>query len=110
MARETTANDPVCAARIIRRALPNAPLLDVPLPDFVLREAARHGDKPALVDGPSGRTITHAGLGPLVQRCAAGLARLGLGKGDVLAIYSPNLPEYAVAYYAAATLGAVTTT
>src|SRR4029453_6824221 len=41
---------------------------------------------------------------------AAGLAARGLPKGDVLAIYSPNLPEYAVAFHAVASLGAITTT
>ncbi|HEX8687684.1 MAG TPA: AMP-binding protein, partial [Pyrinomonadaceae bacterium] len=40
---------------------------------------------------------------------AAGLARRGFRKGDVLAVLSPNLPEYAVAFHAAATLGGVIT-
>src|SRR6266852_2806466 len=41
---------------------------------------------------------------------AAGRARRGFKKGDVFAIYSPNLPEYEVAFHAVASLGGVTTT
>jgi acyl-CoA synthetase (AMP-forming)/AMP-acid ligase II len=41
---------------------------------------------------------------------AAGLAKRGFKKGDVLAIYSPNLPEYALAMLGAASLGGIVTT
>ena len=68
------------------------------------------GAKPALIDGPSGRTITYAQPPVLIARVAAGLAQRGLSKGDRLAIYSPNLPEYAIAFHAVASLGGVVTT
>jgi len=68
------------------------------------------GEKPALIDGPSGRVISYAGLAEAVRRTAAGLAARGLRKGDVFAIYSPNLPEYAVTVHAVASLGGVITT
>jgi acyl-CoA synthetase (AMP-forming)/AMP-acid ligase II len=57
----------------------------------------------------SGRVTTYAQLVRDVRRAAAALARKGLTKGDVVAILSPNLPEYIVAFYAAATLGAIVT-
>jgi acyl-CoA synthetase (AMP-forming)/AMP-acid ligase II len=82
----------------------------MPLADFVLGEATARGDKPALIDGPSGRTITFDGLAKSVRAVAGGLAARGFAKGDVLAIYSPNLPEYAVAFHAVATLGGINTT
>jgi acyl-CoA synthetase (AMP-forming)/AMP-acid ligase II len=82
----------------------------MPLADFVLGEAGARGDKPALIDGPSGRTITYEGLAKSVRAVAGGLAARGFAKGDVLAIYSPNLPEYAVAFHAVATLGGINTT
>ena len=66
----------------------------------MLRHAARLGDKPALIDGPTGRTLTYRQLADGVRRAAAGLAKRGFGKGDVFAIYSPNLPEYAVVFLA----------
>jgi acyl-CoA synthetase (AMP-forming)/AMP-acid ligase II len=82
----------------------------VSITDYVLRHAARLGDKPALIDGPTGRTITYGGLAESVRRAAAGLHRIGFRKGDVFAIYSPNLPEYAVIFLAVASVGGVNTT
>ena len=41
---------------------------------------------------------------------ASSLAKRGFKKGDAFAIYSPNLPEYAIAFQAVATLGGVNTT
>ena len=58
---------------------------EVALTEYVFRRAHEHADKPALIDGPSGRTITY---GQLLRRSAhgLGLARRGFSKGDVLAI------------------------
>jgi acyl-CoA synthetase (AMP-forming)/AMP-acid ligase II len=83
---------------------------DVPISDFVLEGAADRGDKPALIDGPSGRTITYAELAQGVRALASGLAARGFSKGDVLAVFMPNVPEYAVAFHGAATAGGKCTT
>jgi acyl-CoA synthetase (AMP-forming)/AMP-acid ligase II len=79
------------------------------VPAFVLQHAARLGGKPALVDGPTGRTLTYGQLAAGVERVAAGLAARGFGQGDVLALYSPNLPEYALAAYGAMAAGGAVT-
>ncbi|HEV2706487.1 MAG TPA: 4-coumarate--CoA ligase family protein [Pyrinomonadaceae bacterium] len=91
------------------------PFADVSIPDISLTELvfsrlAQHPDKPALIDGLTGRTITYAELHERIRRVAASLAKRGFNKGDVLAIYSPNVPEYAVAFHAVAMLGGVNTT
>ncbi len=83
---------------------------DVSITDFVLRHAERLRNRPAMVDGPSGRTLTFGQLAESIRRVATGLARRGFKKGDVFAIYSPNVPEYEVAFHAIASLGGVTTT
>jgi len=93
-----------------RSLYPDVEIPETSLGTFVLAEAPARGDKPALIDGPSGRTITYRQLPALVARAAAGLAARGLRKGDRFAILSPNLPEYAVAFHAIASLGAVVTT
>ena len=80
------------------------------LSDFVLARAGEFGDKPALIDAPSGRTITYAQLRESVRVVAAGLDERGFRKGEVFAHYAPNLPEYAVAFHAVATLGGINTT
>ena len=98
------------AANIIRCQYPDVDIPVVSLTEFVLAKAAERGDKPAIIDGPSGRTVTYVQLVSLVRRVAAGLAAHGFEKGDVLGIYSPNVPEYAVAFHAAASLGGTLTT
>jgi acyl-CoA synthetase (AMP-forming)/AMP-acid ligase II len=82
---------------------------EVSVTDYVLRRADELGDKPALIDGPSGRTYTYRQLPHYINLLADGFVYHGFGKGDVLAIFSPNLPEYALAFHAAATLGVATT-
>ncbi len=95
---------------IYRSPRPPVEIPDTPVAEFVLTRARARGDRPALVDSVTGRTITYAQLPDLVDRTAAGLARLGLGKGDVCAILSPNTPEYPIAMLAIAQLGATVTT
>jgi len=46
-------------------------------------------------------------LADQVARCAAGLRRLGVGRGDRVAAYMPNVPETVVAFLACASIGAV---
>ncbi|MCB0136560.1 MAG: AMP-binding protein, partial [Caldilineaceae bacterium] len=58
----------------------------------------------------TGRTITFGQLAGAIRLAASGLAKRGFKKGDVFAIYLPNLPEYAVAFHAVATLGGINTT
>lgn len=83
---------------------------EVSLTDFIFEKAAEHADKPALIEGATGRAYTYGELQEAIGRVAAGLAARGFEKGDVLAIFSPNLPEYAVVFYAVARLGGVNTT
>ncbi len=52
-------------------------------------------------------TLTYGELGDQVGAAAAGLRRLGVGKGDRVAAFLPNIPETLVAFLATATLGAV---
>ncbi|HEU0169488.1 MAG TPA: 4-coumarate--CoA ligase family protein [Chloroflexota bacterium] len=95
---------------IFRSPFPEVQIPETPLTEFILGGAAKWGDKPALIDSASGRSITYGELPGLVRRCAYGLSRKGFGKGDVLALWSPNLPEYAVAFLGVAELGGIVTT
>lgn len=83
---------------------------DLSLTDFLFQNASEYLDKPALIDGPTGRTLTYGQLIGAIRKAAAGLTELGFKKGDVFAICSPNLPEYAVAFHAIAMCGGVITT
>ena len=95
---------------VTRSSFADISIPDVPVAAFVLERAEALGDKPALIDGPSGRTITYAQLGGMARALAAGLAARGFGPGDVFAIFAPNLPEYAVAFHGVAAAGGTNTT
>jgi acyl-CoA synthetase (AMP-forming)/AMP-acid ligase II len=90
------------------------PDIDIPsnisLPDYIFQDLGHFTDKPALVDGASGRSLTYGELYQGIQSFARGLNQKGFIKGDVFAIYCPNLPEYAIAFYGVAMLGGVNTT
>ena len=81
------------------------------LSGFLLARASEHGDKPALIDAASGRTISYAALAADVPRGSGRFLRpKGLPKGDVVAFYSANVPEYALAFLGVATAGGIVTT
>jgi acyl-CoA synthetase (AMP-forming)/AMP-acid ligase II len=98
------------AGEVVISPHPDVAVPDLPLHEFVLAGAMSRADKPALVDGPSGRTLTYGQLAGGVGRMAAGLAARGFSKGDVFAIYSPNLPEYALAFYGVSAAGGISST
>ncbi len=54
-----------------------------------------------------GTKLTYAQFSSLANRFAAGLQRLGVQKGDRVAIALPNIPQYPIAFYGALRAGAV---
>jgi acetoacetyl-CoA synthetase len=75
-----------------------------------LRLEGRHPDQIVLIGLSQSRervTLTAAELRDAVARARAGLARLGIGPGDRVAAYLPNVPEAVVALLATASLGAI---
>jgi acetyl-CoA synthetase len=71
---------------------------------------AGNGDRVAIYfEGEAGdkRTITYADLHRDVQQAANMLTSLGIGKGDVVAIYLPMIPETVVAMLACTRIGAI---
>lgn len=94
---------------IYRSPWPSVSIPQMSLPAFILQQADKFGDKPALIEGSSARVITYRQLKSAINSCAAGLAERGFGKGDIFAIASPNSPEFAIAFYAVALLGGIAT-
>jgi acetyl-CoA synthetase len=68
------------------------------------------GDKEAFVieteDGRS-ESLTYSALGRHVNEFAAGLAALGITKGDRIAIYLPLIAQLPISFYACAKIGAI---
>jgi acyl-CoA synthetase (AMP-forming)/AMP-acid ligase II len=95
---------------IIRSPYPDVDVPEISLPGFVLEHADTRGATPAVIDAPTGRTLSYRELNSQVRRVAAGLRARGLARGDVLALCAPNGPELVITYYAAASAGAAITT
>ncbi|MFJ4982271.1 4-coumarate--CoA ligase family protein [Streptomyces sp. NPDC088732] len=89
---------------------PAVPAVDLPIHEAVLGRAAEFGERPALIDGVDGTTLTYAQLDAFTRRIAAALAEAGLRKGDVLALHSPNTVAYPPVFYGATRAGAAVTT
>ena len=67
------------------------------LPDVLRQAAATHGTQDALLF--FGHTLTFADLDRLTDRCAAGLQRIGVGRGTRVSLHLPNCPQFVIAYY-----------
>ena len=55
--------------------------------------------------GVSGRRYTYNTMSQAVRRFGSSLSRMGFRKGDVMAIVSPNSPEFPIALYGASGTG-----
>ena len=100
-------------AVLAERSLPGAvwfPGATLNYAEHVLRADGLKPDAPVVLSWSQTREPVHltvADLREQVRRVAAGLRRLGVGSGDRVAAYLPNLPETLVLMLACASLGAV---
>jgi len=89
------------------------PTITVPestLSEYLLGSLDGREDKPAFIEGPTGRIVTYGQLRDQAEAAAKGLSGRGLKRGGVVAISSPNVPEYAIAFHAIAMAGGCSTT
>jgi cyclohexanecarboxylate-CoA ligase len=78
--------------------------------DDLDRNARERPDHPAIIGYSGGeldRTLTWAEYDASVTRCAAALTELGVGRGDVVAVYLPNRWLLGPLFLACARIGAV---
>jgi acyl-CoA synthetase (AMP-forming)/AMP-acid ligase II len=94
---------------IFRGPNPDVAIPEVSLTDFIFASTRDFKNKTALVDAPTGRSMTYAEFENAVRRVASSLARKGFKKGDVLAIFSTNCLEFAITFHAVAMLGGIVT-
>lgn len=95
---------------ILESPYPPIPLTNESITERVFRGLGPDPDRVVLIDGPSGRAVTVGEFEASVRRLAGGLQARGIGKGDVIAILAPNMPEYAAAFHGVAFAGATVTT
>jgi acyl-CoA synthetase (AMP-forming)/AMP-acid ligase II len=92
-----------------------SPYPDVDIPDFdltnyFLSRIKTFGNKTAVINGITHQAYTFDQLAAAIKKTAFGLYRRGMKKGDVFAIYSPNCPEYIIAFHAISLAGGTVTT
>ena len=75
------------------------------LTDYLRRWAALQPDKTAIIF--YGAKLTYGELDALSDRFAAFLSARGIGKGDRVAVYMPNCPQFVIAFYGILKLGAI---
>jgi long-chain acyl-CoA synthetase len=89
---------------------------NIPLHQFLLDTAAKHPNKQALVFGnvvePLGNALmdtsmTYGQILELSERFAAALQKLGVEKGDRVAVHLPNCPQFIIAYYGTLMAGGI---
>jgi len=77
----------------------------MPYGEMLHRPVALHPEREAVVGGDA--SLTFRELEGLVNAFAHGLRGLGIGRGDRVCLFMTNRPEYVVAFFALARLGAV---
>ncbi len=85
-------------------------LLDLTLGDLLDRQAERFGSRDALVHVEHGIRYTYAEFRDECNRVAKGLLALGVQKGDHIGIWATNYPEWIIAQFATAKIGAILVT
>jgi len=80
---------------------------NVSVPDLFDQVAEKYGKKTVLIF--YGKEISYTKLKELTDRFATALADLGVKKGDTVALYLLNCPQYVIAYFAALRIGAKVT-
>ena len=78
---------------------------DLTLGGMLAETARKFPDHTALLF--FGKRITYGELDRLVNRFAHGLLRLGVRKGDRVALMLPNIPQMVIAYYGTLRAGAI---
>jgi long-chain acyl-CoA synthetase len=80
---------------------------DLALHEILKETASEHGTKIAIAFRDNG--ITYSELDNFSDRFAASLASLGVTKGERVAVFLPNIPQFVIAYFGILKAGAIVT-
>ena len=80
---------------------------DISLIDIFKNGAKQYGEK--IVSVYFGREFTFKQIDTLTRRFISGLLELGIKKGDVVALWLPNCPQFTICYFAIISIGATLT-
>jgi len=76
---------------------------------LITDNASFHPRYKAVICGDDGREFTWSELDKMVNKLGNALTDMGVKKGDRVAVYLPNSPEFIFTYFAAARIGAIVT-
>ena len=85
-------------------------LIDITIGDLLDQRAAEYPDKDALVHPFEGVRYSTAQFKQACDKAARGFMALGIKKGDHVAIWATNYPQWVIAQFATAKIGAVLVT
>jgi fatty-acyl-CoA synthase len=85
-------------------------LLKITIGDLIDRRTERFGERDALIHTEHGVRYSYAEFRDECNRIAKGLIALGVQKGEHIGIWATNYPEWVVAQFATAKIGAVLVT
>ncbi len=80
---------------------------DLTLGDLFVQGAEKYGEKVAMIY--YGNEFTFNQLDKLTRRFTTALVKLGVKKGDVIALWLPNSPYFSICYFATLSIGATLT-
>jgi long-chain acyl-CoA synthetase len=78
---------------------------EVPLFHFLEESSRRYPDTPCTIF--KGAKISYREMNEITDRLAAGLASIGIKKGDRVGIFIPNTPQFVMAYFAIMKIGGI---
>ena len=84
---------------------PEVEIPEIPLHQFLEETARKYPDRTATI--LKGARLSYGDLDQLTDRLAAGLAVMGLQRGDRVAIFMPNSPQFVIAFYGILKAGGV---
>jgi len=84
---------------------PEIEVPEIPLHQFLEETARKYPNRTATI--LKGARLSYAELDQLTDRLAAGLAAMGLQRGDRVAIFMPNSPQFVIAFYGILKAGGV---
>ena len=103
ISRDSAQGSPALEENLLRRAA---------LGDMLRRQAARQGEKPAVIARSAGgdrSVLSYRELDRYSNRVAHGLGALGVRRGDRVSVMSRNIAEYVGFYYGTLKIGSVFT-
>ncbi|XP_042405667.1 4-coumarate--CoA ligase 2-like [Zingiber officinale] len=96
---------------VFKSRLPDIDLINyLPLHTYCFQRLSEFADFACLISAADGKVYSFAETHRLCRKAAAGLAKLGVRKGDVIMVLLQNSPEFIFTFMGGSMLGAAATT